>query len=204
MNAHAEGEPEWHASYKVSDEYRPGFRRIEIEASSKPITPIVSARVKTQLSEGDFDPHEVGSQRSQRALWFAWVPTASSDDPPMKLLAGRAAGWPFLCMSSTRIQPEGAPSPYIRGAAPVLSASAYRTHASDPDRGALPLIPIWPGLLANTAIFAVPWLLLALTIPAARRSLRRRRGLCPRCAYDLRATPAASPCPECGQLPPSR
>ncbi len=32
-----------------------------------------------------------------------------------------------------------------------------------------------------------------------RRDLRRAvTGACPHCGYDLRATPAASPCPECG------
>jgi hypothetical protein len=51
----------------------------------------------------------------------------------------------------------------------------------------------------------VPWWSLALltaTAPAAtavsifRRRRRKRAGLCPRCGYDLRATPGR--CPECG------
>lgn len=55
--------------------------------------------------------------------------------------------------------------------------------------------------------YAVPyWLPLMITaVPAAlviarlvRRASRRRRGLCPGCGYDLRAT--AERCPECGEL----
>jgi hypothetical protein len=65
----------------------------------------------------------------------------------------------------------------------------------------IPLRPVWPALAANTVFFSFAWLLAILTLSTARRALRRRRNLCPHCAYDLRATPAASPCPECGRLP---
>jgi len=53
--------------------------------------------------------------------------------------------------------------------------------------------------------FAIPYgafiapLLLPSAIRLTRRYLRRRRNLCPHCAYDLRGSPDR--CPECGQLP---
>ena len=50
--------------------------------------------------------------------------------------------------------------------------------------------PYW-GL---AALAAVP--LLRAMVGGYRRRVRRRHGLCPACAYDLRATPTA--CPECG------
>jgi hypothetical protein len=60
-----------------------------------------------------------------------------------------------------------------------------------------PLRPIWPGFLANTAFYAVSLWLLFLGSGTVRRSLRRHRGRCPACGYDLRGT-AHERCPECG------
>lgn len=67
--------------------------------------------------------------------------------------------------------------------------------------------PVTPWLFTSPyKAYAVPyWMIVVLTaIPAARavarlvrRSLRRRRGLCPGCGYDLRAT--TDRCPECSE-----
>ncbi len=61
---------------------------------------------------------------------------------------------------------------------------------------ALPLRPIWPGFAVNTIFYAA-----LLWLPFApftlRRLIRRRRGLCPACGYDLRHAEHEG-CPECG------
>lgn len=63
----------------------------------------------------------------------------------------------------------------------------------------LPFRPAWGGFLTDSAVYATLWGLL-LSFPAVlRRIIRRRRGLCPRCAYDLTGLPPGSPCPECGR-----
>ncbi len=61
----------------------------------------------------------------------------------------------------------------------------------------LPLCPAWPGFAVNTVFYAA---ILWLVIPgpfALRRFLRRKRGLCVACGYDLRHADHEA-CPECG------
>jgi hypothetical protein len=61
----------------------------------------------------------------------------------------------------------------------------------------IPLYPRWPGFAVNTLFYAT---ILWLVIPGPfvlRRLVRRRRGRCPQCGYDLRHALSAG-CPECG------
>lgn len=65
-----------------------------------------------------------------------------------------------------------------------------------PGKRVLPFRPIWPGLIGNTFMFAAVWfgVMALMNRHVARR--RIRRGLCARCAYELRGI--EGPCPECG------
>jgi hypothetical protein len=57
--------------------------------------------------------------------------------------------------------------------------------------------PIWPNLLASAALYGtVMWMSVAM-VGAVRRVLRRQRGSCAACGYDLRGL-GAGMCPECG------
>lgn len=64
-----------------------------------------------------------------------------------------------------------------------------------------PIRPIWPGLLANAAIYGGALMLLYSTITFPRQfltqSLRLRRGQCMECGYDLQFDLLRG-CPECG------
>ena len=65
------------------------------------------------------------------------------------------------------------------------------------DIRALPLRPIWPGFAINTIFYAAILWLLTLGPFTARRMIRRKRGQCIKCGYDLRGTSEGG-CPECG------
>ncbi len=62
---------------------------------------------------------------------------------------------------------------------------------------ALPYWPIWPGFGINTIFYAaLLWLLICGPF-VLRRHIRRKRGLCVACGYDLRHADHEA-CPECG------
>jgi hypothetical protein len=182
------------------DEYRPGFRRVT--AGNTPLSRVVVDRIADKLASVDhtpLDPWNIDVQRPQRPLWFVWLPRSADDGQILDETSARAAGWPWLCLCSTRVRSGGNPAAHIRGALPIVPPSSYRTRIrTDPDLGTVPLLPIWSGLAADTGVFALPWLVI-LGVPSLRRALRVRRGLCPHCGYDLRGLPAGSPCPECGR-----
>ena len=65
------------------------------------------------------------------------------------------------------------------------------------DARALPLRPIWPGFAINTIFYgAILWPLIGGPF-VLRRHIRRKRGLCLTCGYDLRHA-EHDVCPECG------
>jgi len=63
---------------------------------------------------------------------------------------------------------------------------------------ALPLRPIWIGLAANSIFYAAISCGLWQGTLAIRKTLRRARGQCVGCSYNLAGLPTSSPCPECG------
>ena len=106
-----------------------------------------------------------------------------------------AQGWPFRCANGTHhfsINPPNLTNT-LTGLIPVSKQPNIIGHR------VLAYHPIWPGLIYNTLIYASIWLAIFTLFPIANQARRKRKGLCPNCAYDLKGTNA---CPECGHNMP--
>lgn len=129
-----------------------------------------------------------------------WCRVNAVDDrnrSPTRIVQEAAYGWPFRC-AMTWI--EGDDAPRIRYGARTAPPPTGRAMLTiDALDGVLPLAPIWPGLMADAVAFGSVWLALLTIPPCLRASRRRRKGLCPSCAYDTRGGAA---CPECGWIAP--
>ena len=56
---------------------------------------------------------------------------------------------------------------------------------------------IWPGMIVNELFYCTVIVLSYVGWIQGRRAIRRRRGRCQQCAYDLRGD-LSTGCPECG------
>jgi len=101
-------------------------------------------------------------------------------------------GWPLLCLCQGSIY-EGnnrwATTDAVRVG--VFQESLTRTPRL------LPLRPIFPGFIINAVFYAAIWFGIFFGVAALRRALRRKRGRCVKCSYDLRGQLDGG-CPECG------
>lgn len=100
-----------------------------------------------------------------------------------------ACGWPAPSMLSCRTFTHGDADWRTHGAAVLQDDPASRL--------VLPLRPIWSNTIWNTLFYAAIPLGLHQLLVVSKRALRKRRGLCTRCKYDLSGS-AGPGCPECG------
>jgi hypothetical protein len=96
----------------------------------------------------------------------------------------RRAGWPAIALQgSYSFTPEA--MNFIEPPKPWRIIRDY------------PYGPILPGFALDTLFYAAIALTLWSAPPALRRRLRRARGQCQACGYDLKGMPTST-CPECG------
>ncbi len=150
-----------------------------------------------------------GDETPNRCPAPAWSRVTSQSKESASLVED-ARGWPALALMSvlTYIDSD-VDAGWVRAGDEFFIPEVWQTRwgirvrdgRRAEDIHTLPLRPIWPGFAINTVFYAgMLWVLLAAPF-ALRRRLRIKRGLCPKCAYDLRGRGsggAASACPECG------
>ncbi|HZN67664.1 MAG TPA: hypothetical protein VFB66_20410, partial [Tepidisphaeraceae bacterium] len=124
---------------------------------------------------------EVGGQYGA-SEFFRWRqgPPASPGNWRMAAVAPWAPFWQRMGFRS------------VLGKSYVIATRSDMPGAYQDDRLAAPL---WP-FVALFAVLPAAWLAARVT-GRVRAARRRRRGFCPGCGYDLRATPGQ--CPECGR-----
>ncbi|MEE9129212.1 MAG: hypothetical protein V3T84_04275 [Phycisphaerales bacterium] len=105
-------------------------------------------------------------------------------------------GWPLRSLSGERIVPFESARGWQNGQ--VLKYE-FRSAAVIPTTPLIvrPLRPRPFGFLVNSLLYAAAFWLLVGGPREVRRWLRKRRGLCIKCGYDLRGT-EHEVCPECG------
>lgn len=134
------------------------------------------------------------------------LPRANTDLDEVEVIAD-ARGWPWHAFGGgfevQRIDAAWPPTYRVMRVHTgiVLSRSdlsgaldAYRTRL-------VPLRPLWPGFVLNAAFYTIAWAticIVALGPGTVRHALRRHRGQCLACGYDLRSI-ISDRCPECGR-----
>ncbi len=145
------------------------------------------------------DPSDSIAEHRWSPPSWADLPTAEDDRTSITTWA---FGWPSRCLTYSFDLWADRPTPHERMRARHLFDLSGMFNR--PRFYGLPLRPAWGGFAINSACGTSAWAAVLFGLPAlyrrARIALRSRRGLCPACAYDLRATPAGNPCPECGRL----
>ena len=157
-------------------------------------------------------------EQASPPLWSAVgrTPVASQQIEPwwVSPIIECARGWPCLALAN-RIDLQWNPTTRKYSITKVGSGIPIETQhwppqkpgrdwytGPIPQRAILPYRPIWPGFAINTVFYAA-----ILWSPFApfqlRRYVRRKRGHCIKCGYDLRATSGGG-CPECGWEHPRR
>jgi len=105
-------------------------------------------------------------------------------------------GWPFPALScSVHWKQQVANSDIIY----TVRGGVQLPRDPDFNPRALPMTPVWPGLLADTALFACARLVVAFGLSAARGHWRARRGQCRQCGYRRAGIADDAACPECGE-----
>lgn len=108
------------------------------------------------------------------------------------------SGWPLRALGYRSIKNSTGSGGLSFPGGMVIRQASNPTGTTSISAIVLPMRPVWPGFLIDTASFASFWLTIRVAVSGVRRGLRRRRGACVFCGYDRRSISSKQPCPECG------
>jgi hypothetical protein len=137
-------------------------------------------------------------QRASLSRWMNFRGIAQIDASPAMIVED-LRGWPWPAL---RCEWDGR-STTTGGGRDWSGGRPYADWSSPTpsiwDARAVPLDPVWPGLLADVGLFGGLWMLALGGWRAARRVTRHTLGRCAACGYSLKGSggPDAG-CPECG------
>ncbi|MEE9128804.1 MAG: hypothetical protein V3T84_02210 [Phycisphaerales bacterium] len=196
------------AGYTVSRYQRFGSQRVSVVHSYAydglpGKTTIGFNDIIPQWARGFLDIHEFHTDES--------IDFRSEVNRYIAIVDGR--GWPCLSLWGGMKLPKSG-TVYSSGGRPILlverrywiiplEPASPRGSLIVDSRLLLPLQPLWPGFAFNTIFYAALLWLLTFGPFAARRFIRRKRGRCINCGYDLRHAEHEQ-CPECGMTIPLR
>ena len=144
--------------------------------------------------ESDAGMTRVLREPRQAPHWSRASVAPTKEDVEARLhVVENAYGWPMLSHFHRETTRHGEDLAVFEWSATVPDPSKRGRTANRE----LPLGPIWPGLAINTILYAALLWLLTLGPFTLRRVLRRKRGRCIKCGYDLRGA-EHEVCPECG------
>ena len=116
-----------------------------------------------------------------------------------RVLVDDGRGWPMRSMWCGWSGSMRLPSGRVTGPWEIMHGIALKPVVPGGRERAIPLAVWVPGFAVNTLFYAaILWLLIPGPF-ALRRLIRRRRGLCPACGYDMKHAEHES-CPECGAV----
>lgn len=188
-----------YGSIEVTTQQRPGLIRRGWLVEE---TMFLGSRVPTSLASAPIRPSPPWPQSSVLGDDWGLLPAIRNRDPRIPQWGFEdVRGWPIPCLRSAiwpvpwrTINPiPGSPTPTVHGGLRL----DRRAGTGAADVRILPFLPLWKGLAINTVFYALAWTVLMAVNSGLRSRLRRRRGLCPTCAYDLKHDRDAG-CPECG------
>jgi hypothetical protein len=147
----------------------------------------------------DPQTHGVGWDHRLSAPWWSRARNTPTNEPVDSFVgyAEDARGWPFICVSSSMDATLSSRTWCWTYGNVSWGIPLGGGQGPDAMPRSLPCRPAWAGFAVKTLFYATILWLLPTGLLAFRRRLRRKRGRCPKCGYDLRGDLDAG-CPECG------